>query len=68
MVDEMCKEMQSMLFPQDIQISFGSSKNKEDDVVNGRWDPYEFPMALVKWKHTPKLGNKFYTMVFKGGL
>ena len=34
----------------------------------GRWDQYDFPMELMKWKHNPKLGNDIYTMVVKGGL
>ena len=35
MVDEVCKEMKPMLFPEEIQIYFGASKNKDVDVVNG---------------------------------
>ena len=35
MFDKMFKEMKPMLFLEEVQISFGAIKTKEDDVSNG---------------------------------
>ena len=35
MVDDVCKEMNPMIFPGEIQIYFGARKIKDDDVING---------------------------------
>ena len=35
MFDKMSKEMKPMLFLEEVQISFGAIKSKEDDVSNG---------------------------------
>ena len=34
-IDDVCKEMKHMPLLEEIQIYFGSNKNKEDSVVNG---------------------------------
>ena len=32
-------------------------KHMHTSASSGRWSPDNFPMALMKWKHAPKLGN-----------
>ena len=47
MVDEVCKEMKPMLFPEQIQISVGANKSKEEE------DQFLKPFIIIEHDHDP---------------
>ena len=49
-------------------LAFGAPQLMQIGTSSGMLAPDEFPIELVRWKHTPKLGNDIQNMVAKGGL